>query len=159
MDRKKRKKKNWNPLLVSHAGWPARCTGSVGGKGRASLPTLVQLWTWSKTPATGAVDLIATRIPPGPDTHSPQTTAVNYEKTCDESNRCPKTLKKTKGFSKKKDAPKKQKKLQNRLKIEPGGPKMDPGCTKSEAKIEKKGLNRPKWLLDGSQDPFTQKVP
>ena len=33
---------------------------------------------------------------------------------------------------------------------------MKPGCTKSEAKIEKNALNRPKWLPDGSQDPFNQ---
>ena len=88
---------------------------NVGGRVREGKPP--KLWSnlghGFKTPATGAVDLIATRIPPGPDTHSPQTTAVNHEKTCDESNRCQKTLKRPKGFSKKKDAPKKQKKLQN----------------------------------------------
>ena len=37
------------------------------GKGGQASQTLVQLGTWSKTPATGAVDLSATRIPPGPD--------------------------------------------------------------------------------------------
>ena len=36
--------------------------------------------------------------------------------------------------------------------------KMDPGFTKSGAKIEKSALNRPKWLLDGSQDPYRQEV-
>ena len=41
-----------------------------------------------------------------------KTTAANDEKTGEESNRCKKTLKKTKGISKKNDAPKKQKKLQ-----------------------------------------------
>ena len=71
----------------------------------------------------------------------------------------PKNLKKTKGISNQKDAPKKQtKNYKKRLKIEPGGPKMEPECTKSGAKIEKNALNRPKWLPDGSQDPFTQKT-
>ena len=35
---------------------------------------------------------------------------------------------------------------------------MEPGCTKSGAKIEKNALNRPKWLPDGSQDPLGQSV-
>ena len=54
---------------------------------------------------------------------------------------------------------KNKKNYKNRLKIEPGGPKMEPECTKSGAKIEKNALNRPKWLPDGSQDPFTQNPP
>ena len=29
--KKTRKKKNWNPKLVAHGGWPAQCTTSVGG--------------------------------------------------------------------------------------------------------------------------------
>ena len=33
---------------------------------------------------------------------------------------------------------------------------MEPGCTKRGAKIEKNALNHPKWLPDGSKDPFTQ---
>ena len=35
---------------------------------------------------------------------------------------------------------------------------MEPELTKSGAKIEKSALNRPKWLPDGSQDPFWQEV-
>ena len=36
---------------------------------------------------------------------------------------------------------------------------MEPELTKSGAKIEKSTLNRPKWLPNGSQDPFTQNPP
>ena len=36
---------------------------------------------------------------------------------------------------------------------------MEPEFIKSEAKIEKSALNRPKWLPDGSQDHFCQEVP
>ena len=84
-----------------------------------------------------------------------KTTAANHEKTCEESNRCRKTFKKQKGSAIKTTLPKNKKSYKNRVKIEPGGPKMEPGCTKSGAKIEKNALNRPKWLPDGSQDPFT----
>ena len=35
---------------------------------------------------------------------------------------------------------------------------MEPELTNSEAKVEKSALNRPKWLPDGSQDPFCQEV-
>ena len=43
--------------------------------------------------------------------------------------------------------------------MEPGRPKMEPELTKNGAKIEKNALNRPKWLPDGSQDYFLQKLP
>ena len=33
---------------------------------------------------------------------------------------------------------------------------MEPESTKHGAQIEKSALNRPKWLPDGSQDPFRQ---
>ena len=45
--------------------------------------------------------------------------------------------------------------LENRAKVI----KLEPELTKSKAKIEKSALNRPKWLPDGSQDIFRQKVP
>ena len=35
---------------------------------------------------------------------------------------------------------------------------MEPELTKNGAKIEKSALNRPKWLPDGFQDHFPQKV-
>ena len=69
----------------------------------------------------------------------------------------PKNLKKKqKGSAIKTTLPKNKKNYKNRLKIKPGGPKMEPGCTKSAAKIEKNVLNHPKWLPDGFQDPFPQ---
>ena len=37
--------------------------------------------------------------------------------------------------------------------------KMEPERLKDGIKIEKRALNRPKWLPDGSQDPFRQEVP
>ena len=52
-----------------------------------------------------------------------------------------------------------KKNYKNQLKMEPGRPKMKPGCTTSGAKIEKNALNRPKWLPDVSQDPFTGNEP
>ena len=45
--------------------------------------------------------------------------------------------------------------LENRAKVI----KLEPELTKSKAKIGKSALNRPKWLPDGSQDIFRQKVP
>ena len=39
---------------------------------------------------------------------------------------------------------KNKKNYKNQLKIEPGGPKMEPGCSKGGAKIEENWLNRPK---------------
>ena len=41
--------------------------------------------------------------------------------------------------------------------MEPGGPKMKPGCSTNRAKMEKNALNHQKWLPDSSQDPLTQK--
>ena len=67
----------------------------------------------------------------------------------------PKNLKNHKGSPRKATLPKNKRSYTNRSKIELGGPKMEPGCIKSGAKIEKNALNRPKWLPDGSQDPFT----
>ena len=70
----------------------------------------------------------------------------------------PKNLEKNiKDQQKKRTLPKNKRSYKNRLKIEPGGPKREPGCTKSAAKIEKNTLNHPKWLPDGFQDPFTGK--
>ena len=37
-----------------------------------------------------------------------------------------------------------------------GGPKMEAEFIKDCVKIEKNALNHPKWLPDGSEDPFTQ---
>ena len=70
-----------------------------------------------------------------------------------------KPLKKQKGSARKTTLPKNKRSYKNRLKIEPGGPKMEPGCAKSGAKIEKNALNRPTWLPDGSQDLFTGNEP
>ena len=67
MDGKKRKKKE----LDASRGLRRRVAGTmynVGGREREGKPP--KLWSNfghdSKTPATGAVDLDATRIPPGP---------------------------------------------------------------------------------------------
>ena len=68
-----------------------------------------------------------------------------------------KPLKRQKGSARKRTLPKNKRSYKKRLKIEPGGPKMEPGCTKSGAKIEKNALAHPKWLPDESQDPFTGK--
>ena len=48
-----------------------------------------------------------------------------------------KPLKKQKGSARKATLPKNKRSYKNRLKIEPGGPRMEPGCTKSGAKIKK----------------------
>ena len=92
--------------------------------------------------------------------NQPQTTkrtATNREKTCEETNKYQQRFKKTIEISKNKKLPPKTKKLQKILKMEPEGLKMQPGCTKSGAKIEKHALNYTKWLPDDSQDPFTGK--
>ena len=70
-----------------------------------------------------------------------------------------KPLKDQKGSARKRTLPKNKRSYKIDKKSSLGKPKVEPGCTKNEAKIEKHGLNCTKWLPDGSQDPFTQKVP
>ena len=56
----------WMPQVVEYAGWVSTMA-DVGGRVREGKPP--KLWSnfghGFKTPATGAVDLSAARIPPG----------------------------------------------------------------------------------------------
>ena len=79
-----------------------------------------------------------------------KTTAANHEKTCEESNRCQKTFKKTKEISNKNDAPKKQKKLQkltkNRARGTQNGARMHPKWSQNRKKCAESPKVATRWL-------------